>query len=249
MANRFFSPTARGSDPLLGLYRDMNRLFDEVFAGWSPSTAMRSFGGTPSVDMHEEGDGLCVAAELPGVKRSDLDVRLDGDMLTISGEKRASSDPQQNPYHVMERSYGRFTRTVQLPFRPDPQAVSAEFEDGVLVVHLKRNAQQDSGRRIEVRGRDGPESSARQMGAGSGNESSMQAGAASASQRGAPSQMQGTGGASQMQGTSGQMQGTSGAGAPQPGATPGTGQQMGSAAGSQTGSGTQDPGTPGRSRT
>jgi len=187
MANRFFSPTLRGSDPLLGLYRDMNRLFDDVFAGASPSGAMSSFGGMPSLDVHEQGDGLCVAAELPGVKPSDIDVRLDGDMLTITGEKRAANEPQQNAYHVMERSYGRFSRTVQLPFRPDPDAVDAQFEHGVLVVRLERSPQQPTSRRIEVRSREGSGASSRQMHAGSGGE--------------APTQVQGTSSGAQQMGS------------------------------------------------
>ena len=73
-------------------------------------------------------------ADLPGVKPSDVDVRLDGDMLTISGEKRMESERKEEDYQVMERSYGRFRRSIQLPFAPDPEQVRAECQDGVLTV-------------------------------------------------------------------------------------------------------------------
>jgi HSP20 family protein len=109
----------------------------------------------PSLDVHEEGNELRLTAELPGVKPSDVDVRLDGDMLTISGEKKSETDQtQQGNYHVMERSYGRFSRSVQLPFRPDPDQVRADFDNGVLKIRLQRDARQQTSRRIEVRSGD-----------------------------------------------------------------------------------------------
>ncbi|HUP10440.1 MAG TPA: Hsp20 family protein [Caldimonas sp.] len=196
MANRFFSPMVRGGDPLMGLYRDMNRLFDDVFSG----TSMRSMGGIPALDVRDEDDGLCVAAELPGVKPDDVDVRLDGDLLTISGEKRSDSDPQQNAHHVMERSYGRFSRSVQLPFRPDPDQVQADFEHGVLTVHLKRSPQQQGSRRIPVRGPTGG-SQMMQSGGGAAQASGSSAGAST----GGSAQMGGStasAGGSQMSGSS-----------------------------------------------
>ncbi len=214
MANRFFSPMVRGGDPLLGLYRDMNRLFDDVFSG----TSMRSMGGMPALDVREEADGLCVAAELPGVKPEDVDVRLDGELLTISGEKRSESDPEQSQHHVMERSYGRFSRSVQLPFRPDPDDVRADFEHGVLSVHLKRSPQQQGSRRIPVRG------------AGGGSQM-MQSGGSGAQQSGSS---RSAGGGSQMSGSAGspagesQMSGSADRGSQMGGGTAGAPESPGS---------------------
>jgi len=154
MASRFLAPIGRGGDPLLGIYREMNRMFDDVL-GLGPMTGSSRQGGMsnmPSLDIHEEGNQLCLTADLPGVKPSDVDVRLDGDLLTISGERKSENEtPQQGNYHVMERSYGRFSRSVQLPFRPDPDQVKADFEHGVLKIRLQRNEQQQTSRRIEVR--------------------------------------------------------------------------------------------------
>jgi HSP20 family protein len=159
MANRFLTPysrSLRSYDPLLDLHREMNRLFDDMF-GWggaggsSGGGSLSAFASAPRLDMHESDKELTIEAELPGVDRNDIDVRLDGDMLTLSGEKRSQRDDKQNP-HVSERSYGRFQRTIQLPFRPEPGDVEAEFEGGVLCLRLQKRPETATGsRRIEVR--------------------------------------------------------------------------------------------------
>lgn len=172
MASRFLTPFTRGgTDPLVGIYREMNRMFDDVFSGaLGPPSASR--GGAPmtmpSLEVHEEGNQLNVAVELPGVKANEVDVRLDGDVLTISGEKKSDNEQKQGNYHVMERSYGRFSRSLQLPFRPDPNEVRATFENGVLQVRLQRNPQQEGSRRIEVQT---AESSGARIGSAQGSSS------------------------------------------------------------------------------
>jgi len=157
MATRFLVPYGRGLrtyDPLLDLHREMNRLFDDVFsfnAGSGDSSAA-AYASAPRLDMHETEQELTVEAELPGVDRADLDVRLDGDLLTISGEKRSGRDEKQHNAHLSERSYGRFQRSVQLPFRPEADDVQAEFEGGVLKLRLpKRPEALEGSRRIEVK--------------------------------------------------------------------------------------------------
>ena len=161
MANRFLTPysrSLRSYDPLLDLHREMNRLFDDMF-GWGGAGgssggggSLSAFGSGPRLDMHESDKELTIEAELPGVDRNDIDVRLDGDMLTLSGEKRSQRDDRQQNAHFSERSYGRFQRTVQLPFRPEQDDVEAEFDAGVLRLRLQKRPETASGsRRIEVR--------------------------------------------------------------------------------------------------
>ncbi|MBV9491529.1 MAG: Hsp20/alpha crystallin family protein [Verrucomicrobia bacterium] len=70
------------------------------------------------MDIHESENGLELTAELPGVSQNDLDLRIEGDVLTIRGEKQ--NERQGKHAHVVERSYGSFQRSVQLPFAPDP---------------------------------------------------------------------------------------------------------------------------------
>lgn len=144
MASRFLVPFSSGRglstvDPFLDLHREMNRLFDDAFRGVGLPA---SLGGgsqgvsTPRLDMHEQDNELCVEADLPGVKASDVDLQIDDDVLTISAETKSDSQREQQNYHVMERSRGRYLRRVQLPYRPDPQQVKADFENGVLSVHI-----------------------------------------------------------------------------------------------------------------
>jgi HSP20 family protein len=102
------------------------------------------------MDIHESENALEVTAELPGVSQNDVDLRIEGDVLTIRGEKR--NERQHKHAHVVERSYGSFQRSVQLPFAPDPEQVGANFEHGVLTVVLPKKGQQEKAHKIQVRG-------------------------------------------------------------------------------------------------
>jgi len=81
-----------------------------------------------------------LTAELPGVEEKDLDVTLAAGVLTIRGEKKSGHDEQDKDkrWHVVERSYGRFSRTISLPFYPDPAKVEARLDKGVLQIHLPK---------------------------------------------------------------------------------------------------------------
>jgi HSP20 family protein len=152
MASRFLAPftggrSLFGRDPFVDLHREMNRLFDD---------ASRAFGGgrggamiaAPRMDVHELENALEISAELPGVTENDIDLRLDGDVLTLRGEKRQERQDEQA--HMVERSYGSFQRSVQLPFAPDPDEVQANFENGVLKIRLPRRVPQETSRRIAI---------------------------------------------------------------------------------------------------
>lgn len=154
MASRFLIPFGgRGllnRDPFLDLHREVNRLFDDSFRN------MRETGGSmlsPKVDICPADEGWAITAELPGVDEKDIDIRLDGDVLTISGEKRDERKADEN--RLIERSYGTFTRSFQLPFTPDPEKVTADCEKGVLTIRLPKSVEQDRSKKIEVRGGSG----------------------------------------------------------------------------------------------
>jgi len=153
MASRFLVPLTRtGGDPLFSIYREMNRMFDDVFSGAAaPHGGRQGTLMAPSLDVHEKDNEFCIAAELPGTRPEDVDLRLDRDVLTISGEKKADQDQQQSNQHFTERSYGRFSRSMQLPFMPDPNQISAEMDHGVLKIRMKRDPKQPQSHRIEVR--------------------------------------------------------------------------------------------------
>ncbi len=138
MVPRMPVPQPGSSPDLLGtLQREVNRVFDQMFGGALRPTA----GFAPSIDMKETPEGLAVTAELPGLEEKDIELSLDGDLLTLSGEKRAEKEEEKEGLHISERSYGSFRRTLRLPWSPDPAQVSAAFDKGVLTVSLPRPPQ------------------------------------------------------------------------------------------------------------
>jgi HSP20 family protein len=147
-----------GRWPMLDIHREIDRLFEDFFEGGPLGLAggSSSFVATPRLDVQESQGELCVIAELPGVTQSDIDLSLDGDVLTIRGEKKQEQESNEASYHVMERRYGRFERSVQLPFAPDPSQVNAKFENGVLRVRMPRQGGQQRAHRIEVQSGSGP---------------------------------------------------------------------------------------------
>lgn len=150
------SPARTPADPFADLHQQMNRLFDD-FMGGAVAPALPSAMSLPRMDVRETAQEICICADLPGVNPADVDVRLDGNMLTLRGEKRQESEAQQpQDYHLMERSWGRFQRALQLPFAPQPEEIHADFEHGVLTVHIPKHAQQERSQRIEVHARDVP---------------------------------------------------------------------------------------------
>ncbi len=151
MASRFLTPFGGrgllGRDPFLDLHREVNRLFDDSLR------SIRDGGGggamlNPKVDLCQTEDGWEISAELPGVAQEDIDLRLDGDILTISGEKRDERKDDKNRF--VERSYGSFSRSFQLPFTPDPDKVTADCDRGVLTIKLPKAAELDNSRRITI---------------------------------------------------------------------------------------------------
>ena len=93
---------------------------------------------SPAIDIHEEKDALVVSAELPGVKREEIEISLDGDVLTLKGERKLEKDEQTKKYHRVERSYGSFVRYFQLPTTVDAEKIEAKLADGVLTLRLPK---------------------------------------------------------------------------------------------------------------
>jgi HSP20 family protein len=214
MASRFLTPYSSSrswmQDPLFQLQREIDRVFEDVFSGGGSgggNTGGRSGSlmSAPRIDLQDSEGELRLHADLPGVQPSDLDVRVEGDVLTIRGERKSESERNEQNFHVMERSHGRFQRSIQLPFAPDPDQVQASVREGVLELRIPKRAPQERSRRIEVRGAgsSGGQSmtGAISGGGGAGASSSQSVGSGSSSGGGASS----SGGA-----TSGGMAGVSG---------------------------------------
>ena len=157
MATRHWLPSLwndeRHSEPLGQLHREIDRMFDEFLGSGRPAAAAN--GGivmAPRMDMAETDDSIEITAELPGVDEKDLDVSVEGDVLVIKGEKKSESEEKNKDYHVVERSYGSFRRSIRLPGVVDADKVKAAFEKGVLKITLPKPPEaKQNRRRIKVK--------------------------------------------------------------------------------------------------
>ncbi len=119
------------------LQREMNRLFSEV-AGSGSSVAP----GYPAMNVWTNEKGAVVTAELPGVNPDDIDISVVGNTLTLSGGRQPDELKEGEKYHRRERGYGKFTRSLQLPFDVNAGKVDASFSKGVLHISLPRVEEQ-----------------------------------------------------------------------------------------------------------
>jgi HSP20 family protein len=151
-------PMARWSedtDPFLAMRREMNRLFDDAFAGFGlPSffgPGLRQMPAGPKIDVSETDNEIQVTAEMPGIDQNDVEVLLEDDRLIIRGEKKEEREDKDRNYHVRERVQGAFSRTLPLPFSPDPNQVRAEFKSGVMTITIPKPQEvKQKQHRIEV---------------------------------------------------------------------------------------------------
>jgi len=143
---------ARELDTLQG---DVNRLFDSFFGRRGDATA-GARRWVPAMDLVETGDSLVLRADLPGMDRDDIEVEVKDGVLTVSGERKAEHETEREGYHRVERSFGRFSRSLGLPRGVDPGAVTASFERGVLEVRLPKPEERKA-TRIEIGGGEGTE--------------------------------------------------------------------------------------------
>lgn len=137
--------TTRGGDihPFVALHREMNRLFDDFVRGFeAPVPGFGSSWGWPRTDLVETDREYRVIAELPGLEEKDIDIVLNGDVLTLKGESRVETEGQ-NPLYT-ERFHGRFQRSIGLGPDIDPDKVSASFRNGVLTIVLPKTAEAET---------------------------------------------------------------------------------------------------------
>jgi HSP20 family protein len=125
------------------IQNEMNRLFNTFFD--QPSQAGRSNGTTrrwlPPMDLVEAADHYVLRADLPGLADEDVNIQLEDNVLTISGERKAEHQDQQDGYYRLERAFGSFTRSLTLPDGVDPNTVEAHFDRGVLEIRIPKPEQ------------------------------------------------------------------------------------------------------------
>ncbi|MDH3579861.1 MAG: Hsp20/alpha crystallin family protein [Hyphomicrobiales bacterium] len=121
----------KDDDLFSSLHHQIDRVFDEFTHGehWPFPTAHTKNGKlSPRIDVSETDKEIEVTADLPGVEEKDIDVSLSDDRLTIKGEKKSETEKKEKDYHLIERSYGSFERTMRLPCEVDSKKVQAEFK-------------------------------------------------------------------------------------------------------------------------
>jgi HSP20 family protein len=125
-------------DPFAALRREMNDLFEGLFPSVSNGGGEDVF--MPRVDVKETDGEIRVSAELPGIDEKDVELSVDGDVLTIKGEKKAEKEEKGEEYYRLERSYGSFRRRVTLPCPVDVEKATATSAKGVLNIVLPKAA-------------------------------------------------------------------------------------------------------------
>jgi HSP20 family protein len=141
-------------DPFLSFQREVNKLFDDFWHGFGvPSQGFGVSGGWPRVELVEHDDEIVVTAELPGLGEKDVELVLDGDILTLKGERKAEKDAERDGFVFSERFFGRFERRIVLPEEVDRDRVHASIKDGVLTVTMAKAETPQRRKRIPINGR------------------------------------------------------------------------------------------------
>jgi HSP20 family protein len=130
--------------------REVDRLFDRFFEGWPFRLSPQEAPWAPSVDVSETGKDVIVKAELPGMDPKEIDVSVRGDMVTLHGERRQEKEEKGENFHRVERSYGSFSRSIQLPVEVDSGKVNATYKDGVLKITMPKSKEAAT-KKIEVK--------------------------------------------------------------------------------------------------
>src|SRR5919202_1300301 len=132
-----------GLSPFRGfgdMQSQIDRMLNQMLGNLGRSPGRQLEGATewaPAVDATEKEGNLIIRAELPGVKPEDVDISLHGNVLSISGERKAEQEEERGGYFIRERRYGSFSRSFSLPQGTDESKVHARFENGVLKVTVE----------------------------------------------------------------------------------------------------------------
>ncbi len=115
----------------------VNRLFEEFFEDFPFISYPENRNlWNPAVDILEKDGSLVLRAELPGMNEKEIELKIEGDVLILKGERKMESEDKKENYHRIERSFGTFTRTFRLPETVDRDKVSADYKNGILTVTL-----------------------------------------------------------------------------------------------------------------
>ena len=120
------------------LDRMFNQMLQDIWAPQMPSEGVAGRAWLPAVDIREKNDALMFAMELPGLTKENIEITIENNVLTVSGERKLEKETKGEEFHRLERSYGHFTRSFTLPTGVRTDKVDANFEHGVLNIVLPK---------------------------------------------------------------------------------------------------------------
>ena len=126
--------------PLGSLQREIDRLFSDFSRGFGSMTGLKSGEMMPRMNISDTDGEIEFTAELPGLEEKDVEVTLADNILTIHGEKKAEKEEKKKNYRLVERSFGSFSRSFEVPVGADPSKISATIDKGVLTVKFPKPA-------------------------------------------------------------------------------------------------------------
>jgi len=122
---------------ILSIKENFDRLLQDYFGGFGEKRSEEVW--YPLIDIKETADEIVVAAEIPGMKKSDIKLTMSDDQLTIQGERKMEKEERNETYYRIERTYGKFKRVIKLPVPVDTQDISATYKDGILQIKLPKS--------------------------------------------------------------------------------------------------------------
>jgi HSP20 family protein len=126
---------------------DMNRFFNEMRSWWDSHDEMVAW--SPDVNVYGKGDQIVVEAEIPGMKKNEIEVSVENHTLTLSGERKEDAEIKQRDYFRHERSGESFCRSITLPTTVDAEKIDAKYENGVLTLSIPKT-QEAKAKHIEI---------------------------------------------------------------------------------------------------
>lgn len=141
--------TAKFTAPAFGLRREIDRLFEDAF-GNAGAPLLTNNAWMPAVDVKETADALLFELELPGVAEEKLEITCEGGVLAIAGQKETVNKQTEGKYHIVERAFGSFRRSFQLPTNVQEDKIDATLSNGVLHVRVPK-VEAPKPKKIEVK--------------------------------------------------------------------------------------------------
>lgn len=129
---------------LLDMRSELDEMFEDFFNWGKSGEELSTMKWSPSVDISENDESIVINAEIPGMNKEDINVSVKNDTLTIKGEKKKEREEEDENYHVVERSYGRFQRSFTLPDNVKSDEINANYKDGVLNITIPKTEEATS---------------------------------------------------------------------------------------------------------